>query len=46
MDENGNIIFGKRVNPNDSRKRAPHPTLIGGRDPQVQCAGIIEFKKR
>lgn len=45
MDENGNIIFGKRSNPNDARKRAPHPTLIGGKDPQVQCAGMIEFRK-
>ena len=43
MDENGNIIFGKRCNPNDGRKRAPHPTLIGGKDPQVQCAGLITF---
>lgn len=43
MDENGNIIFGKRCNPNDGRKRAPHPTLIGGKDPQVQCAGMITF---
>ncbi len=45
MDKNGNIVFGKRVNPNDGRKRAPHPTLIGGKDPTVQCAGMIEFKK-
>ena len=44
MDEEGNIIFGKRENPNDGRKRAPHPTLIGGKDPQVQCAGIITFR--
>lgn len=45
LDENGNIIFGKRHNPNDGRKRAPHPTLIGGKNPQVQCAGMIEFSK-
>jgi len=45
MDKDGNIIFGKRINPNDSRKRAPHPTLIGGKDPQVQCAGMITFHK-
>ena len=45
MDENGDIIFGKRFNPNDGRKRSPHPTLIGGKDPKVQCAGIIVFKK-
>lgn len=45
LDKNGNIIFGKRCNPNDDRKRAPHPTLIGGKDPQVQCAGMITFHK-
>ena len=45
MDKKGNIIFGKRCNPNDGRKRSPHPTLIGGKDPQVQCAGMIEFHK-
>lgn len=44
LDENGNIIFGKRCNPNNSNKRSPHPTLIGGKNPKVQCAGIIEFK--
>lgn len=43
MDNNGNIIFGKRMNPNDKNKRAPHPTLIGGKDPQVKCAGMITF---
>ena len=45
MDKDGNIVFGKRANPNDPRKRAPHPTLIGGKDPQVQCAGMITFHK-
>lgn len=45
MDTDGNIIFGKRANPNDQNKRAPHPTLIGGKDPQVQCAGMITFHK-
>ncbi|MCD8300318.1 MAG: hypothetical protein LUC41_03995 [Clostridiales bacterium] len=45
MDKNGNIIFGKRCNPNDGRKRSPHPTLIGGKDPTVQCAGKITFSK-
>ena len=43
MDKDGNIIFGKRENPNDPAKNSPHPTLIGGKDPQVQCAGIITF---
>ena len=45
MDEEGNIIIGKRKNPNDSSKRCPHPTLIGGTDPKVQCAGMITFDK-
>lgn len=44
MDKNGKIIFGKRSNPNDSAKRAPHPTLIGGKDPEVQNAGMITLK--
>ncbi|MBR0225952.1 MAG: hypothetical protein IJL92_07845 [Thermoguttaceae bacterium] len=42
---NGDVIFGKRFNPNDSSGRAPHPTLIGGKDPQVQCAGMIRIEK-
>lgn len=45
VNENGDIIFGKRFNPNNSHSRAPHPTLIGGRDPQVQCAGMIRIEK-
>lgn len=45
IDTNGSIIIGKRVDPNDGRKGAPHPTLTGGKDPQVQCAGIIIFRK-
>ncbi|MBQ4512863.1 MAG: hypothetical protein II969_07715 [Anaerolineaceae bacterium] len=45
LDMDGNIVFGKRSNPNNPQKRAPHPTLIGGRNPQVQCAGIISFRK-
>ncbi len=44
MDESGDIVFGKRNNPNDSRKRSPHPTLVGGKNPQVQCAGMINFR--
>ena len=45
MDTDGNIIIGKRMNPNNSDKRCPHPTLIGGTNPKVQCAGIITFDK-
>ena len=45
VDEKGSIVFAKRYNPNDSQSRAPHPTLIGGKDPVVQCAGMIHFNK-
>ena len=45
LDKNGNIIFAKRFNPNNSHSRAPHPTLIGGKNPEVQCAGMIHFDK-
>ena len=45
LDTEGNIVFAKRYNPNNSRSRAPHPTLIGGKDPIVQCAGMIHFEK-
>ena len=45
LDKGGNIIIGTRKNPNNSDKRAPHPTLIGGKNPEVQCAGMITFKK-
>lgn len=45
MDTNGHIIIGKRCNPNNSKGRAPHPTLIGGKNPEIQCAGIIHFHK-
>ncbi len=45
VDKNGNIVFAKRFNPNNSKSRAPHPTLIGGKDPVVQCAGMIHIEK-
>ena len=45
LNQDGEIVFGKRSNPNDSSKRSPHPTLIGGKDPQVQAAGMITFTK-
>lgn len=44
MDEKGNIIFSIRNNPNNPFSRAPHPTLIEGKDPKVKCAGMIEFR--
>lgn len=45
VNENGDVVFGKRFNPNSSHSRAPHPTLIGGKDPHVQCAGMIRIEK-
>lgn len=45
LTEYGEVIFGKRVNPNNPTKRAPHPTLIGGKNPLVKCAGMITFSK-
>ena len=44
VDLEGNLIFGKRVNPINPRARSPHPMLIGGKDPQVRMAGMIEFR--
>lgn len=45
IDMSGNIIVGKR----SGNGRAPgalptpHPTLIGGKDPQVQMAGLLKI---
>ena len=44
MDKQGRIIIGKRSNPNAAGRRSPHPTLIGGKNPAVQIAGIITFR--
>ena len=41
----GDLIIGKRCNPNNPKERSPHPTLIGGHNPPVQCAGILECVK-
>ena len=43
INKNGDFIFAKRYNPNNPNKRSPHPTLIGGIDPVVKCAGMVEF---
>lgn len=45
VDINGDLIFAKRFNPINSKSRAPHPTLLGGTDPVVICAGMIRFEK-
>lgn len=46
IDMDDNIIVGKR-NGNGRGKDAkptPHPTLIGGKDPKVKMAGLIEIR--
>jgi hypothetical protein len=46
IDMDGNIIIGKR-NGNgrgDNAVPTPHPTLIGGKDPVVKMAGILEVR--
>lgn len=45
LDPHGRLIIGRRRNPNQPGKRAPHPTLVGGRNPEVACAGRIKFEK-
>ncbi|MGB4774702.1 MAG: hypothetical protein WBP45_06005 [Daejeonella sp.] len=47
VDEADNIIIGTRAKGFDFSVpdgKAPHPTLIGGVDPSVKTAGIIEFR--
>lgn len=47
VDEVDNIIIGTRAKGFDFSVpdgKAPHPTLIGGVDPTVKTAGIIEFR--
>ena len=39
VDMDGNIIIGTR-----GGQRMPHPTLVGGKNPQVQAAGMIEIR--
>jgi hypothetical protein len=39
IDEQGEIWVGKRLG-----KNMPHPTLLGGRDPKVRAAGMVEMR--
>jgi hypothetical protein len=39
VDTSGNIVIGTR-----GGQRMPHPTLIGGSNPQVQAAGIVDIR--
>ena len=45
IDMNGNIIVGKRSGNGrgPGALPTPHPTLIGGNDPQVQMAGLLKI---
>lgn len=45
LDDDGNIVLARRYNPINSAGRAPHPTLIGGKDPTVRCAGMIRIER-
>ncbi len=45
VDESGELVVGTRatgIPPFNGR--APHPTLIGGSNPTVKAAGIVEFR--
>ena len=46
IDKNGKIIVGKRngEGKGPNAKPTPHPTLIGGEKPQVQCAGMLDIR--
>ncbi|MDH3976667.1 MAG: hypothetical protein OEV42_20580 [Deltaproteobacteria bacterium] len=39
VDDAGNIVIGTR-----GGQRMPHPTLIGGSNPQVRAAGIVDIR--
>lgn len=42
VDTNGNLIIGRR---NGSNKfQTPHPSLIGGKDPIVRMAGMVDIR--
>lgn len=41
VSQSGRLIIGIRKNPLLAGGRAPHPTLIGGKNPAVQIAGMI-----
>lgn len=43
IDLDGNIILGRRNGNGKDGPPTPHPTLLGGRDPQVQMAGIVHI---
>ena len=46
VEPNGNIVFGVRGKDpiTGETLRMPHPTLIGGANPQVSAAGIVDIR--
>ncbi|MBO4317130.1 MAG: hypothetical protein J5855_02460 [Mailhella sp.] len=44
IDLDGNIIVGRRNGNGPNGIPTPHPTLIGGKDPQVKMAGIVHIQ--
>lgn len=44
IDMDGNIIIGKRNGNGRDGVPTPHPTLIGGKNPRVQMAGIVVIR--
>ena len=44
IDLKDNIILGRRNGNGKDGAPTPHPTLIGGKDPQVQMAGIVHIQ--
>ncbi len=45
VSQSGQFIIGIRKNPLTAGGRAPHPTLVGGKNPAVKAAGMIFFRR-
>lgn len=44
IDMKGNIIVGSRHGNGARGEPTPHPTLIGGKNPKVQAAGVLNIR--
>lgn len=44
IDLDGNIVIGERNGNGRDGDPTPHPTLIGGKNPRVQVAGILDVR--
>ncbi len=44
VDEFDNVVIGQRATAPPFNGYAPHPSLIGGENPMVQAAGMVEFR--